>query len=306
MNQSTASNLNTELALDNKVSPDSNVGIMHKVINQLIQLQELTEARLQHEAARPDAPHAQLDESIEKMARSLPDDVSAYFKRIHTRYPLAVVPITAGRACAGCGMNLPISLVHSVKAAKQIGHCPNCARILYTLPDSTPRHSGASMRKDVKNVGVARFSAPELMLPHVQASSPEEMLSLLCESLHEEEFIDNSEALLERAQERESILSTAVDHGLAFPHVRGVEGGGLTLAVATSVKGIRFGGPGRTLSRMFFFMVIPTAASAFYLKLLSGLTQSFRQETPRENLLKAETSKDMWKVLCQATRKTIT
>ena len=49
-------------------------------------------------------------------------------------------------------------------------------------------------------------------------------------------------------------------------------------------------------------MVIPTAASAFYLKLLSGLSQVFQKAENREKLLEAETSEKMWKALVKATR----
>jgi mannitol/fructose-specific phosphotransferase system IIA component (Ntr-type) len=93
-----------------------------------------------------------------------------------------------------------------------------------------------------------------------------------------------------------------VDHGIAFPHVRGVEGGGLTLALGLSPKGVRFGAASRSLTRIVFLIVIPTAASAFYLKLLAGLTQTFREDKNRELLLEADTPQDLWKALSRTTR----
>ena len=52
-------------------------------------------------------------------------------------------------------------------------------------------------------------------------------------------------------------------------------------------------------------MVIPTAASAFYLKLLSGLTQSFSTKEARDALVAAKTQEELWKILAKATKKTI-
>lgn len=52
-------------------------------------------------------------------------------------------------------------------------------------------------------------------------------------------------------------------------------------------------------------MVIPTAASAFYLKLLAGLTQTFRKEDARKKLMEAETPEALWKALLKATKGTI-
>ena len=52
-------------------------------------------------------------------------------------------------------------------------------------------------------------------------------------------------------------------------------------------------------------MVIPTAASAFYLKLLAGLTETFMEDEARSALLATEDPTAMWKVLTKATRKAI-
>lgn len=77
------------------------------------------------------------------------------------------------------------------------------------------------------------------------------------------------------------------------------------MVVGIHRKGVKFGGPGRTLSRVFFFMVIPTATSAFYLKLLSGLSRIFREKEAREALLAAKTEDDLWKALIKSTKKMI-
>ena len=102
------------------------------------------------------------------------------------------------------------------------------------------------------------------------------------------------------AIERENILSTAMEHGLAFPHVRGVEGGGLTLAMGTSAKGIPFGND--QTSNIICFFMIPTAVSAFYLRLIAGLTESFLKAPNRTALMAATTPEQLWKALTKATR----
>jgi mannitol/fructose-specific phosphotransferase system IIA component (Ntr-type) len=203
-------------------------------------------------------------------------------------------------------MALPVSLVYEVRAGDKILTCPNCARILFCPPRSTPRRIAQRQRRFAPaKVGVARFSAPTLMLPHVKATSRDDLIALLAQRLEENEFVDSAELLNEEALRREAIMSTAVEHGLAFPHVRGVEGGGLTLALATSKKGIRFNSEARGLTRIVFFVVIPTAASAFYLKLLAGLTESCQKKENREKILKAETEDKLWKALLTTTRTTV-
>lgn len=274
---------------------------MHRIINHLIQLQELTVARAQQEASMPGARMAQLESAIAELQGNLPPDISAQFHRLEKRGPLAIVPIANG-VCSACGMSLPVSMVHAVHAAERLYQCPNCARMLY-YPEVTPRNiRRAPRRPDAPKAGIERFSSEELMVPRLTATDAEGVLSELCSKMEAEGFVDNGARLLEEALRREAIVSTAVDCGIAFPHVRGVEGGGLTLALGVQPKGVKFGGPGRVLTRLFFFMVIPTAASAFYLKLLSGLAQVFQKDEARDRLLEAETPAQLWKALIRATK----
>ena len=280
---------------------------MSKLSNHLTQLQELMLARTERETAMPGGSLTQLDSAINALLAELPADVRSLFTRMLQKHPLAIVP-TTGKNCSACGMGLPVSLVQAIRAEEKMINCPSCGRFLYVATNAPRRRAVASDRRRgaIPKVGLERFSAESLMIPRLEATTRDEALAEICHHLYEQDYVDQYERLYEEALNREAIVSTAVDHGLAFPHVRGVEGGGLTLTLALSEKGIRFGGPSRTLTRIMFFMVIPTAASAFYLKLLAGLTQTFRKEDARKKLLAADSPQALWKTLLKATRNTIT
>jgi mannitol/fructose-specific phosphotransferase system IIA component (Ntr-type) len=89
------------------------------------------------------------------------------------------------------------------------------------------------------------------------------------------------------------------------PHVRGVEGGGLTLAMGLSHKGIRWDAHATELTRIVVFIIIPTVASAFYLKLLAGLAETFTQADARKLILETGEAEAMWKTLVKITRSTV-
>ncbi len=295
---STDSTSNTSVA-------DASRGRTLRLINEMIQLQDLIFARDQQEASMPGARLAQLEASIKTMFADLPVEMSAHFQKMHKKGNLAIVPIS-NSVCSACGMAIPVSQVHSVHAGDQVYQCPNCARFLFYPETPVRRVTTKRRRSEPAQIGLARFSSPVLMVADLDATDRDGAITELCMKMAAEGFVDNGERLAEEALRREAIVSTAVDHGLAFPHVRGVEGGGLTLALGVSRKGIKFGGPAKTLTRIVFLIVIPTAASAFYLKLLSGLTQAFREEAARDLLLKAESPEELWKSLNKATRLTIT
>ncbi len=241
----------------------------------------------------------QLDENIKTLLSQLPPAVAHQYQKIEKKGHLAIVPIALG-VCSACGMSLPVSLVHAVHAADSLYYCPTCARMLY-FPEVPPRRLGRSKRRsEPAKVGIERFSAVELMIPQLASTERDEAITELCSKMEAEGFVDNGAKLRDEALKREAIVSTAVEHGLAFPHVRGVEGGGLTLALGMSRKGIKFGA--RNLTRIVFFMVIPTAASAFYLKLLSGLAQTFQKDEARDKLLEADTPEKLWKALIRVTK----
>lgn len=276
---------------------------MHPIANHLIQLQELTLIRDEQKVAERDEHLEELDASIKAMSGQLPADVRSMFDKLQKRDPVAIAPVSENN-CSVCGMKLPISLLQSVRAAKSIHNCPNCSRMLY-VPEAAPKRLGEKTRITApRKVGISRFTSHTLMVPRLAGSTSEDAIAELAQKMEAEGFIDRADKLIEEALRREAIASTAIEFGLAFPHVRHVEGGGLTMAMGASEKGIRFDQAGRK-THLVFFMVIPTAASAFYLKLLSGLAMTFSKEKNRDAVI-AETDPDrMFKALCRVTRTAI-
>lgn len=279
---------------------------MHSVVNHLIQLQELTLIRDEQKVAQGGGEYLeQLNASIAQMASELPREIGVMFEKLHKKNRIIITPISDG-ICAACGMKLPISQVQAVRIAKSIYNCPNCARMLY-YPESFPRHIGIKVarRSDPIKPGISRFSSQTLMIPKLESTDKDSVIRELAYKMEFEGFVDKVEKLVEAALRREAILSTAVDHGLAFPHVRGVEGGGLTLALGISRKGIKFAESAKAITRIVFFIVIPTAASAFYLKLLSGLTQTFMNAEARRAIMAEKEPEKLWKAFLKVTRGTI-
>ena len=277
---------------------------MQSVVNLLIQLQELQHIRDEQKVTKGISHLEELDASIKSMTDVLPPNIRTLYDKLLKKDHIVIAPISDG-ICAVCGMKLPISLVQAVRIAREIHGCPNCARMLY-FPESAPRHmKRAYVPGEPIKPGISRFSSHSLMIPRIESEDKEGTIRELAYKMEAEGFVDRADKLVESALRRESIHSTAVDHGLAFPHVRNVEGGGLTLALGISKKGIDFHSIDNTLTKIFFFIVIPTAASAFYLKLLAGLTETFMKAEARKAIMAEKDSEKMWKTLIKITRSTI-
>ncbi|MGO9527086.1 MAG: PTS sugar transporter subunit IIA [Verrucomicrobiia bacterium] len=277
---------------------------MNNILNQLIQLQELNFAKEEQKASNSQMPLEQLEKSIARIRAQLPPEVAERYDRLQKHYPLAVVPLANG-SCSRCGLAVPIAVVNAAKAGEQLQYCPHCGRFLF-FPDTVARQPKKKLdTKRPVEVGIARFSAATLMVPKLAATTREEVIGELAKLLGDGGFVEEPATVTELALRREAIVSTAVEHGLAFPHVRDVEGGGLTFAVGMKEKGIKFGAHEDHLSKIFFFIVIPTAATAFYLRLLAGLVRTFESTEARKELLDCDTPEQMWKTLVKLTKSAV-
>ena len=274
---------------------------MKNQINLLNQLQELVLTRDEHHQTGDGSHTDALSDSIDALSSKLDPQPKALYDRLYKKDHIVMAPMTNG-CCAVCGMRLPISQVQQVRMAKTLQTCSSCGRMLFNAEEDAPKYIGGKpARGEPRKTGISRFSAEELMIAKLSASTPEEAIAELAKVMSDNKFISNPEALVAAAMDREQILSTAMGEGLAFPHVRGVEGGGLTLALGISEKGIKWDGDG-TVVNVVVFSVIPVAVSAFYLRLVSNLCESFKKN---ENLALVKGSNDsaeLWKNLVKATR----
>ena len=294
-------------ALTNMPNSGKTEGIMQSLINHLLQLQELVLILDEHRATGDGSHLERLTNDIEALANGLPQSTRDFVMRLLKNDHIVMAPMHNG-SCAICGMRLPIGLVQSVRQAhdlqtNEIHTCPSCARILYESLEAARWVGESRSRSEPRKVGIARFSAQSLMLPGLKATTRNDAIIELANAMQDARFVDDASKLVAAAIERENILSTGMENGLAFPHVRGVEGGGLTLALGTSKKGIKF--DSEHTANIICFMTIPTAVSAFYLRLVAGLTEAFVKAPNRAAILAATDSESLWKALGKATRYTV-
>ena len=271
---------------------------MKSQINILRQLQELVLTRDEHHQTGDGSHLDSLNDSIDALHRKLEPQVMGLYDRLYKKSHI-VISAMSNNCCAVCGMQVPIAQGQQVRIAQHLVTCSSCGRILFASDGDAPRNVAEAPDRDNPKTGISRFSAEELMLVDLQADTREGAIVALAKAMEDNKFIANADNLVSQALERESILSTAIGDGVAFPHVRGVEGGGLTLAMGISKNGIDWDGE---KVNIVCLSAIPVAVSAFYLRLMSGLTQAFSKEPNRNALLTATDRASLWKALQKATR----
>ena len=273
---------------------------MKSQINILRQLQELVLTRDEHYQTGDGSHLDSLNDSIAALQKKLEPQVAGIYENLYKKNHIVISAMT-NNCCAVCGMQVPIAHGQQVRIAQHLVTCSSCGRILFADDDAVVNTAEAPDRDNPKT-GISRFSAEELMIADLDAETREDAIARLAERMESAKFISSADSLIAAAMERESVLSTAMEGGLAFPHVRGVEGGGLTLALGVSRKGVDW--DGETVN-FIFLSAIPVAVSAFYLRLMSGISKAFAKDVNRRAVLDAKDSASLWKVLQKVTRTTV-
>lgn len=274
---------------------------MKSQINTLRQLQELVLTRDEHHQTGDGSHLDSLNDAIDNMQKKLSPQIAGIYERLYKKNHIVISAMT-NNCCAVCGMQVPIAQGQQVRLAQHLVTCSSCGRILFAADDDAARNVSEPADRDNPKTGISRFSAEELMVVGLDVDTREEAIAQLAGAMEKGGFITNADNLITAALERESVLSTAMGEGIAFPHVRGVEGGGLTLAMGVSKKGIDWEGE---KVNFVFLSAIPVAVSAFYLRLMSGIIQTFSKEANRKLILEAADSAALWKALQKVTRITV-
>ena len=279
---------------------------MNKQLEILKKIQDLSLTRAECIARENTVNADALSVEISALADTLDERVRALYARISAARPLFMSAMHNGK-CSGCGMQVPDATARMVRMAAHLVTCTTCGRILYNNAGAV-----ASARKveevDDENVskvrGIARFSAEPLMIADLKATTMREAIEELSAAMADGGVVSDGEALARLALEREAVLTTRMEAGVAVPHVRGVEGGALAFALGISRKGIVWDDSGEKVN-FIVLSAIPSAGAAFFLKLMSDLMAVFRRKASRLALLEAKDSASLWTALDKATSRVI-
>lgn len=109
-------------------------------------------------------------------------------------------------------------------------------------------------------------------------------------------FDFGQETLLAALLDREAVGSTAIESGIAVPHVKIAAAEEIQVCFGRSKAGIQWGAPDRQPVHLIFMMVAPLGAASEYLETLAALCRFLRDSSNRIQLLGA-TDEELVKIL---------
>jgi len=148
---------------------------------------------------------------------------------------------------------------------------------------------------------IAQLISHETVQVPLDAGTKPSVLQSLVEVAGRTWHVLEPSAVLEAVRQRETVMSTGFDNGMAIPHPRNPLPDAISeslVAFGRTLSGIPFGAPRRQLSDMFFLVLARDART--HLQILARLGRLMQTPGFVDELRAAETSVDAHAVICEA------
>ena len=151
---------------------------------------------------------------------------------------------------------------------------------------------------------LADFTSPALIIPHLRGQDAASVIQELSQALSREKRIPDLLPFYHAALNREFMVSTNMEAGMAFPHARLPGLKELSFALGRSVEPLGWGGRASGSVRLVFLIAVPATDSAQYLLLISGLARLAKDPRLVEKIHAARDTFQMVEVLRQVELRT--
>ena len=125
------------------------------------------------------------------------------------------------------------------------------------------------------------------------------VLEELCEALVRGGRVPDRAKFLQLVLNRESLMGSNWEAGMAFPHARLAELNELAFAVGRSEEPLHWGAKGTGVVRLVFLIAIPLDQSEQYLSLISGLARLSKAAEMVEKTHRSNSALEIFELLQQ-------
>ncbi len=145
---------------------------------------------------------------------------------------------------------------------------------------------------------LASYFRESLCIFDLKATSKRDALAELVEAVCADREIKDRGLILEMLLNRESLGSTAIGKGVAFPHGRTLAVRELSIAFGRSVKGIDFDSVDKQPSHVFFLIIAPPQdRDNLYLQVLGRIVDLIKNDDSRERIMHVSNLADLKSVV---------
>ena len=133
---------------------------------------------------------------------------------------------------------------------------------------------------------LAEFFQESLCIFNLESSDKRGALNEMVDCISREYGLKDKDLILEMLMNRESLGSTGIGKGVAFPHGRSIAVRELTLLFARSENGVEFDALDKKPTHLFFLIIAPPQDKEnLYLQVLGHLVELIKTSAIRQKLI---------------------
>lgn len=154
--------------------------------------------------------------------------------------------------------------------------------------------------KKRKRISMLEYMSPRLIISDLKADSRDRAIYKLCEIAAEQEEMPDIENLYSAILQREYEMGTAIEEGIALPHVRCPLLKKPVIAVGRIPSGIEWNSPDGKPTRLIFLIMTPQDDEGAQVQILAYIARAIGNEQVRNSVMKAHDAQEIWKLLQDA------
>jgi mannitol/fructose-specific phosphotransferase system IIA component (Ntr-type) len=155
------------------------------------------------------------------------------------------------------------------------------------------------MDKPEGSVSLADFTELALIAPELRGQDAAAVIQELGQAMQRTARVPELLPFYHAVLNREYLISTVLDYGIALPHARLSGLKDLCFALGRSRHPIPWGPKGAMPVRLVFLLAVPSTEAADYLLLMAGLTRLGKEPSLLQTLLTAGSAEEMLALLSQ-------
>ncbi|ORC31102.1 PTS sucrose transporter subunit IIABC [Marispirochaeta aestuarii] len=148
-------------------------------------------------------------------------------------------------------------------------------------------------------MNLRKVLSPELISLGLKASTKQEAVEELVDLLMQGGRINDRDAALQAVLERESKMSTGIQHGVAIPHGKTSAVNDLVACVAVKPEGIDFESLDGEPSTIFIMTLSPLNKTGPHVQFLAEISRLLKTAESRERILKVSSKQELLSVLLE-------
>jgi PTS system nitrogen regulatory IIA component len=148
-------------------------------------------------------------------------------------------------------------------------------------------------------MNLRKVLSPELISLGMKASTKREAIEELVDLLMQSGKIKDRDAALQAVLERESKMSTGIQHGVAIPHGKSGAVDDLVACVAVKPDGIDFESLDGEPSTIFIMTLSPLNRTGPHVQFLAEISRLLKTAESRERILKVTSKHELLSILLE-------